>query len=194
MSSAMLAAIQQSVLRPAIFVQMAFASGTVYVWSGTGSISWNGHTWVGVGSFGGISTIDEGNNVEAKGVVLSLSGIDTGLLADTLQEFQSGAPVTAYLGLFDSGGSLIADPLTTWSGLMDQPTIDVGGSSATISIACESRLIELNVAADRRLSQADQSIDFPGDLAFEFVAGCQNAQISWGRIPSPTIGPFVGIF
>lgn len=190
----MLTAIQATVLRPAIFVQMTFATGTVYMWTGSGSISWNSHSWVGVGSFGSISTVDEGNNVEAKGVVLTLSGIDSSLLADTLQEFQSGAPVSAYLGLFDSGGSLIADPLTTWSGRMDQPTIDVGGSTAIISIACESRLIELNVAADRRLSQADQSIDFPGDLAFQFVAGVQNAQISWGRIPSPTIGPFAGIF
>ena len=196
MSGAMLSAIQASALYPIIFVQMQFVTGTVYMWTGSGTISWNGQTWAGVGSLGNISTIDDNSTVEAKGVTLTLSGIDSGLLADIVQEFQIGAPVLVYLGLYDvstSPPNLISSPITSWAGRMDQPTVDVGGTTATITIACENRLIEMNVAVDRRYCQADQSIDYPGDLAFQFVAGVQEQQISWGRIPTPTTGPFAGI-
>jgi hypothetical protein len=71
-----------------------------------------------------------------------------------------------------------------FSGKMDQPTIDVTGPLATIAINCESRLVEMNVAVDRRWTNEDQQLDFPGDLAFQFVNGIQDAQIYWGKSPS----------
>lgn len=187
MSSAMLTAITSTSLWPAIFVSMTFQTGTVYIWSGLGSITWNSQTWTGVGSFGSVSMVEEGNMVEAKGLVLSLSGIDSSLLADALQEFLSRGPVQVYLGLFDGSTSpptLIADPLTAWSGLMDQPTIDVGGETATITIACESKLLELNVPNQLRYTQDCQQANFPGDLGFTFVAGIQEQNIAWGAHPT----------
>ena len=51
---------------------------------------------------------------------------------------------------FSAPGVLIASPITVWRGLLDQPTIDVSADTASISINCESRLIEMNVAVDRR--------------------------------------------
>jgi hypothetical protein len=189
MSADMLAALQSSQLNPALFVEMHFVSSVVYAWSGLGTISWNGHSWQGVGALGSVSTIAEGGVVEAKGLVLTLSGIDVSMLANVLQEFRVGAPVVVNLGLFDSGGTLIASPITSWAGRMDQPTIDVGAETATISINCENRLLELNVASDKRYTNEQQIADHPLDEAFKFVAGCQQRQISWGRIPSLVHNP-----
>jgi hypothetical protein len=42
MTQAYLSAMQGAVLRPALFVQAAFVSGPIYVWSGVGQITWNG--------------------------------------------------------------------------------------------------------------------------------------------------------
>jgi hypothetical protein len=53
MSSDMLTAIQANQLYPAIFIQAQFRTGTIHIWSGYGSLSWNSQTWVGVGSLGG---------------------------------------------------------------------------------------------------------------------------------------------
>lgn len=186
MSPAMLTALQAPVLRPAVFVMATFVTGAVYMWSGLGSITWNGHTWLGLGSLLGFSTAEEGVTVEAKGISFSLSGIDVSLLADVLQEFQVGLPVQVYLGLFDGASppSLIADPITTWSGRMDQPSVDVAGETATISIACETRLLELNVSVERRYTHDDAQLDNPGDLGFSFVCGIQEITVPWGRIPS----------
>jgi len=177
-------AIASDETRPALFVEINFVSGPVYVWTGIYSIVWNGHTWVGVGALGSISTIEEGSTVEAKGITVSLSGIQADLLTDILQEFQVGLPAIVYLGFFDDTLTLIPDPIISWAGRTDQPTIDVDGSTATISINCENQLVEMNVAVDRRYTNEDQQLDFPGDRGMEFVNSIQDARIFWGSAPS----------
>lgn len=180
------AALSQPVMRPAFFVEANFVSGPVYVWSGLGEITWSSKRWVGLGSMGSISTIEEGTDVEAKGITLTLSGLDGSLLKQTLQEYRPGLPVLIYLGLFDDSGALIADPVLSFSGRMDQPTIEVGADTATISINCENKLLMLNNSVERRYTNEDQQLDYPGDRGFEFVNSIQQTTIYWGRKPSST--------
>jgi hypothetical protein len=184
MSPAYLAAISSALLRPALFVQAGFTSGPLYVWSGMGPITWNGQVWTGIGTLGSISTIEEGSTIAAKGITLTLSGIDPALLTEVMGEFQVGLPVIVTLGVFDQNGALIGDPVCCFSGRMDEPTIDVSGTTASIAINCENRLVEMNMAVERRYTDEDQQMDFPGDLGFQFVNGIQDAQIYWGRTPS----------
>ena len=122
--------------------------------------------------------------MSAKGVTLTLSGIDPTLLTDVLGEFQAGLPALVYLGVFDDTGALIADPVCCFSGRMDQPTIDISGTAATIAINCENRLVEMNMSVERRYTDEDQQLDYPGDLGFQFVNGIQDSQIYFGRSPS----------
>jgi hypothetical protein len=181
MSSEFSEAIASQIIRPAIFVEANFTSGPIYVWSGIGTISWDGKDWLGLGSLGSISTIEEGSDIQAKGITLTLSGIDTSLLGGVLTEFQVGLPVLVYLGMFDADGDLIADPIVSWAGRTDQPTIEMDGTSATISINCENRLVEMNVSSERRYTNEDQRRDHPDDRGFEFVASIQEVVIYWGR-------------
>lgn len=186
MSPAMLAAFPSPLLRPAIFVTATFVTGPVYLWTGLAPITWSGHTWLGVGSLLGISGSEDGATVAARGMSLSLSGIDASFLADAMQEFRQGLPVVVYLGLFDSSGALIADPLTSWAGRMDQPTVEVAAETAVITINCENRLLDMNVAVDRRYTQDDQQIDSPGDMGLQFVTGIQEINLYWGKTPTTT--------
>jgi hypothetical protein len=183
MSTAMLAAIQSPQLFLAFFVQMTFQSGTVYVWTGSGPITWNGQTWLGSGKQGSISTIEEGATVEARGVSLTLSGIDSTLLPDVMTEFALLQPVTVYLGLF-AGGSLIASPVTSWAGRMDQPTVDVDGATSEITINCESRLLDMNTTCGRRYTQEDQQRDWPGDQSMMFAPFIADINLYWGSAPT----------
>jgi len=176
-------AITGTLIRPAVFVEANFTSGPVYVWTGRGTLSWDGKDWLGLGSLFSITPIEEGADVMARGITLSLSGIDTSLLGGVLTEFQVGLPVLMYLGMFDSDGDLIADPIISWAGRTDQPTIEMDGSSATISINCENRLVEMNVAVARRLTNEQCRLDHPGDRGLEFVNSIIDRQIYWGRVP-----------
>ena len=181
---AFITALSQPIIRPALFVEAHFATAILYLWTGRGNVSWNGHTWTGIGTLGSVSTIEEGSTVEARGITLTLSGIDATALSDVLNEVQQGLPALVYFGLFDSTPALIANPVCAFAGRMDQPTIDLTGPTATIQIACESRLMDMNTPAMRRYTNEDQQRDYPNDQGFSFVPGVQERTIFWGRTPS----------
>jgi hypothetical protein len=185
----MLAAITAPVLELAVFVEATFATGPVYLWSGMGTITWNGQSWLGLGAIGGISPIEEGSTVEAKGITLTLSGFDSTLLPDVMSEFALLQPVSVWLACFNSG-VLILNPILCFEGRMDQPMIEVTGKTATISINCESVMVDLNVSVDRRLSQEDQQRDWPGDLGLAYTEKIIERSINWGK-STPTTGPVI---
>jgi hypothetical protein len=106
------------------------------------------------------------------------------MLEEILNEFRLGLPVKVHLGLFDDSGALIPDPIVSWAGRMDQPTVEVGGETLTISINCENRLLDMNVAVDRRYTNEDQRLDHPEDRGLEFVTSIQEVMIYWGKSPS----------
>ena len=185
MSAAMLSAIQSQSIAPALFLTATFQTGPIYVWSGYGQIVWNGQTWLGMGSLGNVSMIEEGVNVQARGITLSLSGFDSNLLGLVMNELVNGSPATLYLGLF--GGAplaLLADPIPVWAGRTDQAKISVSGDSATISINCESRLLDLNQSAARRYTNDDQHMEYPQDRGLEFVYTIIETIITWGSKPA----------
>jgi len=179
MTSAMLAAISAS-FEPAIFVQMTFSTGTANMWTGAGPVSWNSLTWTGMGSFLSLGQqIEEGSTVEARGVIISLSGIDPTLLSESLNDLQLGLPVQIWLAAM-SGGAPVNSPVLLWSGVTDQPNVRLSATSATIDINCENLLVTLNVPVDRRYTQQDQQMDWPGDVGFNFVNSVQETTINWG--------------
>ena len=180
MTPAMLAAIQANALYPALLVQMGFDSATAYMWTGFGALSWNGQTWYGLGRLLGIGVVEDGSTVEARGTSVTLSGLDPSLLASCLGDFQLGLPVIIYLALFGSTGVLLVDPISVWVGRTDQPVIQVDGENATITVACESRLLDMNIPCDRRRTQQDQQMDHPGDLGLVFVNSIQEKLLYWG--------------
>ena len=179
-SSDMVAALAAPILRPVLFVSIAFVSETAYLWSGTGSVSWNSHTWTGAGSLMSVANIEDAAQVEAKGIQISLSGFDASLLSEATTDYQLGLPANVYLGLYDDTFTLIADPLVCWSGRTDQPSFQVGGTDASITINCETELVDMNVAVDRRYTNEDIQRDNPGDLGCMFVNGIQEMTIFFG--------------
>lgn len=176
-------------LRPCFFCQIQFTSGISYIWSGIGNIAWNGQTWSGVGSLGKISKIEESSEVKATNISLELSGIDSNLLHQAIGETRQGYPVQIWFGALSANPTklvtgpptIIADPWKVFSGRMDQPTIQEGADTSTISISVESRMVDLQRPRERRYTHQDQQIDFPGDLGFEYVESLQNWSGIWGK-------------
>ena len=180
MTPAVLAALTSSYVSVAILVDATFRTGTTYLWTGKGTLNANGNTYQGVGALGSVSVVEDGATVEARGISLNLSGIYNYLLADVLQELQLGAPVNVWMALFDSSGALIPNPILVWAGRMDQPTIEAGGQTAQLKINCENRLLDMNVSVNRRYTQDDQTMDWPGDVGLQFALGIVDRTIYWG--------------
>lgn len=180
LTASVITQLQAASVEVGVLFEGEFASGWVRLWSGVGTLSWDGKSWSGVGTLLGISGIDETNEIRASGLTVSLSGVPSDLLSAALGDARSGKTGRVYLAFFSSG-SIVADPILQFEGRLDVPAIEDGPDTATISISYESELIDLERARERRYTPEDQAIDFPGDLGFAYVAALQDAQITWGR-------------
>lgn len=184
LSTAMQAVATAEVVRPIYLVDLEFASGSIYLWSGLGDLSFNSNTYIGAGDLLSIGSVQESTELTATGAQITLGGIKQSLLALARDEPYQGRPLTIRLGAFDENGDLIASPVIVFSGFMDVMTISDSGETSTITVSAENKLIVFQKTAVRRYTAEDQKIEHPNDKGFEFVAKIQEKEIVWGR-PSP---------
>jgi hypothetical protein len=174
---------------------LVFASSTVYVWTGLGNMTWNSMTFVGVGDFASVSAMSENSDVEAKGITIGLSGIPSDMMSEVLTEVRILGNVNIWLALFDNTGALIADPILSYQGKMDAPTLNDDGQTCTAQITVENVLVDLNRPRYRRYTDDDQQLDLAAtltalglpsattDTGFRWGPGIQEMQPYWGQSP-----------
>ncbi|HEV2324565.1 MAG TPA: hypothetical protein VGS10_11500 [Terracidiphilus sp.] len=174
----MIAQITSNEVMPVVLADLAFKSGTVYVWSGLGSVVCNGHTYVGVGSLGQVGDIKEGVQVKADGTSVSLSGIDPTILNDCLDDIQLGAPATLWLGILSNGVITATYPM--YVGTVDKPSLPISPDTLTISLAIENKMLNLQRPTMRRYTSSDQNYYFPSDTGFHWVEIDNDLALIWG--------------
>lgn len=181
MTAALEAALIAKDVRPALFFEGEFASGFVRIWSGLGTIAWNGQSWTGLGNLIGFQGVDEGSEVIARGTSIALSGVPTSMVSAAITDAQQGLPGRIWVGLLAADGSIIVDPVEAFVGRLDVPTVADGQDTCTVSITYESRLIDLNTPRELRYTDQSQQQLYPGDRGFEYVTTIQDVEIVWGR-------------
>lgn len=134
----------------------------------------------GVGNIGEISPITEGVDIQARGIKLSVSGIDTSLVSVAMNEKYQGKQVRLWNVVLDSNYQVIGAPITCFVGRLDTMSL-VFGSTASISISAESRLIDLKRTKPRRWNHEDQIAVHPTDTGFQYVSQMVEKQLNWGK-------------
>jgi hypothetical protein len=181
LTPALEAAIAAGKVNPFYMAAIQFLSGPMYVWTGIGTITWNGHDWLGVGTLGGVSSIAQSSDVTAENITLTLSGIPSDMVSAAIGECRQNFSVEVWVGMMDDAGAIVLDPVRAFAGRMDVPTINDAGDSASISITAENPLVDLQRASERRYTHDDQQIDFPGDKGFQYVPAIQEWNGVWGK-------------
>jgi hypothetical protein len=184
LSTEMQAVATAELVRPVYLVDMEFSSGSIFLWSGIGDLTYNSNTYLGAGDLLSIGAIQETAELTANGATVTLGGIKQSLLTLARDEPYQGRPLIIRLGAFDGNGDLISSPVILFSGFMDIMTIADSGDTSTITVTVENKLIAFQRTAVRRYTAEDQKIEHPTDKGFEFVAKIQEKEIIWGR-PSP---------
>ena len=181
-ASSIISKLDDAQVFPFYAIDLLFDSNPIYAWTGLGTITLNSNSYTGVGHLLQISDVEETQDISAKGMTLSLSGVPSGLLADALNTPYQGRLCKVYLGFMTSWENPDASPdtLEVFSGYMDQMTIDEGSETSTITTSVESRLIDLERPRTRRYTNENQQQRFSGDKAFEFVESLQNLRLQWG--------------
>lgn len=181
LSASVQSAIEATQVAPFLLFEAEFADGYLRLWSGIGDLSWNGYTWLGVGTLGNISPISETDEVQANGITVSLTGIPSNYVSLILSDVRQGKVGKVYVGFLDANGAIIADPYMTFEGRLDIPAIEEAGEDAMITITYESRLIDLQRTREIRFTDEEQKRLYPGDKGLEFVASMQEITLNWGR-------------
>lgn len=172
-----------SELKPFHALELEFTDATVRFWSGYGDLTADGETWSGIGTIMGISETNETVLLGAHGMTFTLSGLDTTVIAAILNENYKLRPITLYIGCLDADNQPVSSLYQQFSGRMDTISITEDGTTATIGIQAESRLIDLNRPRVRKLTHQEQ-LNRYGDRSLKQVAYIAEQKITFGQVES----------
>ena len=148
-------------VEPFFAFKLEFDSGTTRIWTGMGDLDFDTgsgtETFLGGSSLVGIQPNEETADIQATGCTFSLNGIDNASISLALTEDYQGRNATLFLGAFSSG-AVVADPYILFKGLMDTMDISDNGQTASIQVKAESRLVSLQKARIRRITEQDQKL------------------------------------
>lgn len=165
-----------------LLFEAQLGSGTIYMWTGAGTITVDGNDYLGVGRFININNVQESSERQSPSLDCTLSGIPSDMLSIALTEAYQGRRAILKLALFnDNFTSVIADPVVLFDGIMNVMSINEGGEFSTITMVIESRYVDLYRSNERRYNWEDQRSRFPEDTGMKFVRGLQNKDVRWGK-------------
>lgn len=179
---AMAAAVAASTVRPILLYEATFNNSTGYYWTGFGTLAWNGHDWLGVGTMIEISAVEETADIKASGITIKAKAVSEADVAIALTELANGKAGSIRLALLDDSGNIIADPKIVFRGRLDLGEIDDSNpAEPLVSLQYEHELIDLERAREWRYTDEHQRQLFSGDTGLRYVAALQDAEIVWGR-------------
>ncbi len=180
-ASTLAAVTDDSVPIAILFAELDFSSGFVRAHTALGTITWGGYDWLGVGTFGSVSPVEESAELSKRTLTYTLTGVPSTMIAVVLGDEYQGRAAKLYLGFFNqSTGALVSDPVQIDQGRMDVSDIEEG-QECTVTITAESRVAAWDRPLIRRYTNADQQQRFSGDKGLEFVDQAANKEINWGR-------------
>jgi len=172
------------------FVMLDFASGVVRVHNNIGTYTWGGEDWVGVGSLGSVSQLEEGADVSPYGITINVSALDADVSGAALNEDYFMRPVEIYIGALSSDDELLNTPLQMWAGHMDVMDLTAGAENDQISIKCESELAAFDKSSNLKYTTQSQQDFYPGDVFFDFLPKIEGAKIRWRDNKTDSIAGF----
>lgn len=168
-------------LNPFYATSLDFDAGTVRYWTGYGTITINSATYAGIGALSSISTIEETEDLSARGLTINLTGVTNDLVAAALTEPYQGRTAAVRFGTLNADTGAVIESITIFSGRMDTMVISNDGTSAEIGMQVESKLVDFKRTRESRYTHEEQLRRFPADTGLEYVAGLQDKVIYWGN-------------
>ncbi len=201
LSTAISGSLEQDVIYPFFVIEMLFDTAPIRLWTGVGTLVYEGVSYIGTGSLLDISSIEETSEIAVRGATITLSGMSSEVISLALQSPYQGRVCNISFGMFakgdllvesgsyillESGGKIPLESQETglsqiFSGYMDEMNIDEGPDFGTIELKVENKLVDLERARVRRFTSGYQKSVYPGDKGLDFVESLQDKDIVWGR-------------
>lgn len=204
LSAALSGSLEDNVVYPFFAIDLEFDSpNTLRLWTGYGTLVYEGVSYFGTGELLGISSVEETVEMAAKGATLTLSGVPSEVISLALQEPYQGRVCKINFGMFATDNLLQEDATSyillqdgakialesqqtslteVFTGYMNQMNIEEGPDTSTIQLTVENKLVDLERPRVARYTSAYQKDKFNGDLGLDFVESLQDQKLTWGRV------------
>lgn len=179
------AALEKAHIKYAYFAELFFRSATVRVSSLNITVPWNGHDWMGLGSIGDISPINEAQGTASEAMTFSISLPQTdwlALAAGPVEEYR-GRDAKLYFCPLDENFRLVDTPEICWLGTMDTMSPGISGerdkATGSIKLKCETSAYGLKRPSALRLNAAQQKQKYPADTSLDRLCTLIGKQTRW---------------
>jgi hypothetical protein len=160
-------------------VTLSFTTGTVRYTTAPVDITSGGNTYTGLGNLTEVSLLGESENSSAERLTLSLSIVNSSMLASVMGDptTYKGKAAALSLQLIDDTYQIAGAAVARWQGYMDKVLItrtaspsEGGGSSGKIELQCtRAGMARARLATGLRLTAAQLQARYSGDLGLDYV-------------------------
>ncbi|EMT6578191.1 hypothetical protein WMR74_004279 [Providencia rettgeri] len=169
-----------------VAAKLDLKSGVTCVHTGTGNLIIAGEVYQGVGQLGAIESVKEGLSTSPTQLLLSLSGFDSKLVGEVLNERSRGRDVRLMLVAIDedNGQPILADVI--FAGQIANLSVTTGEENK-IGLTVSNRFERWSIGLPDRFTDESWSKHHNGDRIFRYVAQMAERSIYWGsKKDSPT--------
>jgi hypothetical protein len=160
-----------------------FAITPMRVWQGFGTlVTLDTNEWQGIGQLGQISDLESSIGGNSPQVTFTLSGVDTGIIADFLngEDEVSNREVNVYMQFFDENFACLDNPYVVWTGIMDVISLkQTGPETCTVSLSAETIFARRALAPLGNLTDREQQQFFPGDTGLSLIPSLMSKTAIW---------------
>lgn len=163
--------LEKPVTRVVYFCEFQFSTSTQYVCTADRTIAWNGHDWLGFGTVGSISAVEESEGVESKALTFTLNVAQSAILAlavGNVEEYR-GKQAKMYFSPLNESFQLVGTPAECWRGIMDLMAVAVEGEEGKVTLKCETSAYGLKRQPSLRLNAAQHKRKYPNDTGFDYL-------------------------
>ncbi|EJD6041090.1 hypothetical protein M0J40_RS00385 [Providencia rettgeri] len=162
-----------------VAAKLDLKSGVTCVHTGTGNLIIAGEVYQGVGQLGAVESVKEGLSTSPTQLLLSLSGFDSKLVGEVLNERSRGRDVRLMLVAIDedNGQPTLADVI--FAGQIANLSVTTGEENK-IGLTVSNRFERWSMGLPDRFTDESWSKRHNGDRIFRYVAQMAERSIYWG--------------
>lgn len=162
-----------------VAAKLDLKSGVTCVHTGTGNLIIAGEVYQGVGQLGAVESVKEGLSTSPTQLLLSLSGFDSKLVGEVLNERSRGRDVRLMLVAIDedNGQTTLADVI--FAGQIANLSVTTGEENK-IGLTVSNRFERWSMGLPDRFTDESWSKRHNGDRIFRYVAQMAERSIYWG--------------
>lgn len=166
-----------------VLCELAFNSGSMYLWTGRGSRTFGGQAWTGFGALLSIEGLQQAINGVAPETKIQIAATEeianTAFLEFKTEALQRRLNLSLQF-LNQSDDTPLGTPWRIWSGLMQAVSYSAAPEAAhSLTLSVESLASLRTRPRFSMLSHAEQQRRYPADKGLEFVNSIRNKEVTW---------------